>query len=70
MIKQRSVHLKLDNISYAWLENEVFQSGYNRNRLINIAVNTYIRLSQARRRHEDAGKLQEYIEHAKALNIW
>lgn len=69
MVKQQSVHLKLDTLNYAWLQQYVFRTGTPRNRLINIAVAKYVRLLQTKQRMMDAGRLSEYVELAKKLNL-
>lgn len=70
MTNQESVHLKLDRVNYAWLQQYVFRTGIARNRLINIAVARYVKTEQARQRMEDAGKLREWIEAARIAGIY
>lgn len=70
MTNQESVHLKLDRVNYAWLQQYVFRTGTPRNRLINIAVARYVKTEQARQRMEYAGKLQEWIEAARIAGIY
>lgn len=70
MVKQQSVHLKLDTLNYAWLQQYVFRTGTPRNRLINIAVAKFVRLEQSKQRAIAAGKYEEWIEAAKFLDLY
>lgn len=69
MTNQESVHLKLDRVNYAWLQQYVFRTGIARNRLINIAVARYVRIEQSRQRAAAAGKIFEWMEAARMLDL-
>lgn len=69
MVNQVSIHLKLDTLTAHQLEQEVFVSGVNRNRLINAAVRLLIRYNDSRRRYGMAGRQREFIELSDKLNL-
>ena len=70
MIKQQSLHLKLDTTTYAWLQQLAFRTGQPRNRLINIACAKYVRLEQSRQRAISAGKYDEWVKAARFLDLY
>lgn len=70
MVKQHSIHLKLDVLTYAWLQQYVFRTGTPRNRLINIACVKYVRLEQSKQRAIAAGKYEEWVKAAKFLDLY
>lgn len=69
MVKQQSVHLKMDLKTYAWIQQYVFRTGINRNRLINIACEQFVKIAQAKARADMAGKFDLFAEAANMLGI-
>ena len=70
MVRQQNIHLKLDLMTYAWIQQYVFRTGISRNRLINIACVKYVRMEQSKQRAIAAGKYEEWMEAAKFLDLY
>lgn len=67
MITQIDIHLKLDATVATMLTQEAFTSGTNKNRLINLAVEEYVRMADAKRRWGMTGHGEEFQD--KLLEI-
>lgn len=67
MITQIDIHLKLDATVATMLTQEAFTSGMNKNRLINLAVEEYVRMADAKRRWGMTGHGEEYLDKLREL---
>lgn len=68
-VTQKSVHLKLNYITDAWLEKWAFTEVRPKNRLINDACALYVRLLETKARYGMAGKSTEFADLCGRLNI-
>ena len=59
----------MDLKTYAWIQQYVFRTGINRNRLINIACEQFVKIAQAKARADMAGKFDLFAEAANMLGI-
>lgn len=66
---QKSVHLKLNYITDAWLQKWAYTEARPKNRLINDACALYVRLLETKARYGMAGKRAEFADLCAELNI-
>ena len=69
MVKQQSLHLKLDITNYAWLKQYQLRTGIPMNRLINIACQRYIELAQSWQRAKMGERQIEWVDDARNIGI-
>lgn len=69
MIQQKSMHLKLDNVTYAWLRQLQFRTEIPFNRLVNLACIRFVEMQQARQRAKMSGREEEWTRAAKEVGI-
>lgn len=68
-ITQKSVHLKLDYTTAAWLQKWAFTDARSKNAIINDAVAIWVRLREAKSRAGMYHKQEDFAEACAALNI-
>lgn len=69
MVNQKAISARLDYDVLQIVDQEAYQSGIPRNRIINDAIKLYVAVADARRRHGMYNKLTEYYDHMHAVGL-
>lgn len=69
MINQKAISAKLNYDVATMLEQEAFTTGLPKNRLINLAIEHYIRFSDARRRWQMYNRAAEFADLCGKLGL-
>lgn len=69
MINQKAISAKLNYDVATMLEQEAFTTGIPKNRLINLAIEHYIRFSDARRRWSMYNKAGDFSDLCHKLGL-
>ena len=68
-VTQKSVHLKLNYITDAWLDKWAFTEARPKNRLINDACALYVRLLETKARYGEAERREDFADLCNKLFI-
>lgn len=69
MVNQVSIHVKLDNLNYAWLKQEALRTGLPANRIVNRAVALYVQVMQSKRHAESFDKTDGWYQALDDLHL-